>query len=196
LSALLNTVEIPVNSVYRILTMANQEIEIADNHNYYVQMAGEFYVLAQLFARGFMAALTYGNAKSLDIFVAAKSGRVFKLEVKTAGKDKTQGSDKSQFGENYEWKNMAKKHESKKDKDLYYCFVMLRKLEELPRFFIVKSETVAKYVRWEHKYYLNIKRSNKVQDTTMRTFRIGTRPKSRGLKPIEDFENRWDILPQ
>ena len=155
--------------------MASQKTKVAEDHKYYVAMAGEFYVLAQLFARGFMASLTYGNAKSVDIMVSTKSGKMFKLEVKTAGTDKTYGSDRSQFGENYEWQ-MSKKHESKTDEDLYYCFVMLRGLKELPRFFIVRSETVARYVRWEYKYWHSIERNWEVQETPRRTFRIGTQP--------------------
>jgi hypothetical protein len=36
-------------------------------------MAGEFFVLAQLCLRGFTPALTFGNAKKVDILVKARA---------------------------------------------------------------------------------------------------------------------------
>lgn len=66
---------------------------------------------------------------------------------------------------------MSKKHETIKDDRLYYCFVNLCKSDELPTFFIVPSKSVASYVRNQHIRWLNSRKS-KVQDTTMRRFRI------------------------
>ena len=128
-----------------------------ENPNYYTAMAGEFYVLAQLFHRGYMCCLTYGNAKSVDILVSAKSAKMFKLEVKTAGSESASGSDKSQFDRNYEW-TMSEKHEDKKDEDLYYCFVILRGNDKLPRFFIVSSQQVAQYLKNAYQHWLNVRK--------------------------------------
>jgi hypothetical protein len=101
-------------------------------HKYFTAMAGEFYVLAQLFQRKYMDCLTYGNAKSVDIFVSTESDKMFKLEVKTAGNEQVciRGNNNTQFGKNYEW-TMSQEHEGIKDKDLYYCFVILRSIDEL-----------------------------------------------------------------
>jgi hypothetical protein len=174
--------------------MEGKKLKVSENRNYYTSMTGEFYVLAQLFQREYMASLTYGNAKSVDIFVSTKSGSMFKIEVKTTGKGYLVGSDKSQFGKNYEWQ-MSQGHEDKQHKDLYYCFVILTSEKELPKFFIVRSAEVAEYVKREHLYWLGLKRKKTVQDNERRIFRIGLTPKSHGL-PIEKYENKWDILPR
>jgi hypothetical protein len=167
-------------------------------NNYDIAMTGEFYVLAQLFQRGYMAALTYGNAKSVDILVSAKSDKMFKLEVKTAGSEGTWGSDKrpSQFGKNYEW-TMSQKHEGIKDKDLYYCFVILRGVDELPRFFIVSSQQVAQYVKTAYQYRLDLPGGGELKKTTTRMFRLKLNSKLHDFDlPIKNHENRWDILPK
>ena len=169
-----------------------------ENHNYYTAMAGEFYVLAQLFSRRYTSALTYGNAKSIDILVSAKSGKMFKLEVKTTGSEKASGSDKSQFDRNYEW-TMSEKHEDKKDKDLYYCFVILRGNDKLPRFFIVSSQQVAQYLKKAYQHWLNVrKKETKSRNIAFRLALNSESPKSRKIPFIlaENHEGRWDILPK
>ncbi len=165
------------------------------NFNYQTSMAGEFFVLAQLFLRDYTASLTYGHAKSVDILISVKSGKMFKIEVKTARHEVKYGSDKSNFGQNYIWQ-MNEKHENKKDPNLFYCFVILRGTTQIPRFFIVRSKEVAKYVKKEYKYWISLKRKKKVKNTVRRTFRIGLNEKSHGLKPMENYENKWDILPK
>lgn len=166
-----------------------------ENHKYYTAMAGEFYVLAQLFSRGYMGCLTYGNAKSVDILVSAKSGKMFKLEVKTAGSEGASGSDnRSQFGKNYEW-TMSQKHEDKKDKDLYYCFVILRDIKELPRFFIVSSQQVAQYMKEAYQYWLKI-REREFPSRNI-AFRLKLNSKLHDFDlPVENHEDKWDILPK
>jgi len=169
-----------------------------ENHNYYIEMAGEFYVLAQLYSRRYMAVLTYGSAKKVDILVSAKSGKMFRLEVKTTESEKTLGSDKSQFDENYEW-GMTEKHEDKEDKDLYYCFVILRGFDKLPRFFIVSGQDVAQYLKDAHQHYLKVRK----KETPSRniSFRLALNPESSISRKIpfisaDNHENRWDILPE
>lgn len=170
--------------------------EIPETSTYFTSMSGEFSVLTQLFLRGYLASLTYGNAKSVDILVSTKSGKMFKIEVKTASQEIIYGSDKSNFGRNLEWQ-MDKKHEDKIDPNLFYCFVILRGENQLPRFFIVRSEEVAKYVKKDFEYWCSLKRKKEVDTkTSKRIFRIGLDEKSFGLKPITNYENRWDILPK
>lgn len=166
-----------------------------ENPNYYTSISGEFFVLAELSRREYMASLTYGNAKSVDILVSTKDGNMFRIEVKTSRSGKS-GSDKSQFGENYKWQ-MSKKDERKIDPKLYYCFVSLRGEKERPKFFIVPSKEVAEYVKWQSNYWFGLKRKKPVdKETKMRAFRIGTKPNSKGLKPIKKYEDAWHILPK
>lgn len=54
----------------------------------FIQLAGEFGVVSELFRREIQATLTYGNSKSADVFVIAKNGsHASRIEVKsTVGK--------------------------------------------------------------------------------------------------------------
>jgi len=135
-----------------------------------IGLAGEYYVLAQLAQRGFVGALTLGHTKGIDILVSdSKYKTLFRVEVKTSIKTP---QHESLFGKTafYTWA-MSKKHEAIKDDRLYYCFVNLGNSNELPKFFIVPSKTVASYVRNQHVRWVNSRKS-KVQDTTMRRFRV------------------------
>ena len=155
-----------------------------------VALACEFFTLAQLALRGYIGTLTLGHTKQVDILVSnPKTRKMFRVEVKTASK----GPYKMKmFGENYEW-IMDEKHEGISDPDLYYCFVFLRSPNELPKFFIVPSEEVAKYCKREYDYWVKLPRKKEVKKTPMRTFRIGLNKESHGLS-IEKYENRWDFF--
>lgn len=53
----------------------------------FIQMAGEFGVVSELFRREIQATITYGNSKSADVFVIASGGdRAAKIEVKSSVK--------------------------------------------------------------------------------------------------------------
>jgi hypothetical protein len=81
---------------------------------------------------------------------------------------------------------MGEKHERIKDKNLAYCFVVLKGKGLLPLFFIVPSKYVARYVRWQHRFWLK-SRKQKVKDTPMRNFRIEEND-PRG------FQDKWRSL--
>ena len=53
-----------------------------------------------------------------------------------------------------------------------YCFVHIEDVGSLPKFFLVKSKDVAKYVREQHVFYQKIPREKPVKDGSMRQFRI------------------------
>lgn len=151
-----------------------------------ISLAGEFFTLGQLALRGFDANMTLGHTKSVDILVShPETGKMCRLEVKTTSK-KSQGS--KLFGKNYQWV-MGKKHETIKDKDLYYCFVLLD--SNNVRYFIIPSDVVAKYVEEEHKFWL--KKDSTHKSGEMRTFRISSDEASHGLK-ITNWENKFDLL--
>jgi len=150
-----------------------------------VGLAGEFYVLAQLSARGFIGTLTLGNTKGVDILVTKQSSeKLYKVEVKTT---LNQPKIEKLFSKNanYNW-TMSRKHEEIIESNLIYCFVYIQCLEQLPIFFLVPSQKVAKYVKWQHEYWLST-RMRAVKDTNMRKFRI----------PIDDpdnFRDNWEIF--
>jgi hypothetical protein len=153
--------------------------------NTQIGLAGEFYVLAQLVQRGLVASLTLANTKGVDILVSnARLNQLFKIEVKTTDRGPRH---ESLFSNEpcYGWP-MSAKHEHVVDANLFYCFVALRGVEHLPRFFIVPSGYVATYVREQHAYWLRT-RQRAVADTAMRRFRIQT------SDPL-GFENNWAVL--
>ena len=150
-----------------------------------IGMAGEYYVLAQLAQRGIVGALTMGHTKGIDILVSdSKYKTLYRIEVKTTSKPP---SRESLFGKskNYAWA-MGEKHETIRDDRLFYCFVYLGDIDELPKFFIVPSKKVAAYVRKEHRRWRE-SRTHKVAQTTLRRSRI----------PVQDPEGylmNWNVF--
>lgn len=150
-----------------------------------VGLAGEFYVLAQLAHRGMVGTLTLSNTKGIDILVTnPEVNRLSKVEVKTIQKGpwlERLFGDRPQFM----WP-MSVKHESITDRNLFYIFVYLPEPAKRPRFFIVPSKDVAKYVKWQHKHWLST-RTSAVNPTPMRKFRI----------PVDDpngYEDNWRVF--
>lgn len=148
-----------------------------------IGLVGEYYVLAQLTARGYVASLTLGNTKSVDILVTNQEiNKLFKVEVKTTT-NKPAMSKIHSPEKNHYW-TMSVKHEKIIDEKLIYCFVQIESTDKLPVFFLVPSREVAGYVKWQHQHWLK-ERGGK--DTTMRIFRI----------PISDpqsYLNNWSIF--
>ncbi len=129
-----------------------------------------------LFRQGYVPALTLGNTKGVDILLYnPENEKQFKIEVKTSRQKKNE----ILFGRSYAWM-MKSKHEVIADPNLIYCFVFIPK-ENLqhPQTFFVPSDVVAKYVKWEHKYYLENRIKSK--DTEIRTYRI-----------LLDEANKWE----
>jgi len=150
-----------------------------------IGLTGEYYVLAQLSAIGLIATLTLGNTKGIDILVTNQDiNKLFKVEVKTTTKPP---KNEKLFSEKptYQW-TMGKKHETIKDRNLIYCFVYIKEIDKLPFFFLVPSIKVAKYVKWQHEYWLST-RTKKVKETTMRRFRIE-------IDDPDNYQNKWDIF--
>jgi len=146
-------------------------------------LAGEYYVLAQLAHRGLVGAMTLSHTKAVDILVTnQRLNTLYRVEVKTTGRSPYR---EHLFGNKpfFMWP-MSVKHETIRDRRLFYCFVALQALKERPRFFIVPSETVATYVRDQHVLWLKSRRGQ-VRDTPLRKFRV----------PVDDpegYEDRWD----
>ena len=61
-----------------------------------------------------------------------------------------------------------------------------KNVTELPKFFLVPSKEVARYVKWEHNHWLK-SRKNEVQSTTMRNFRIE-------VNDPKGYCNNWEVF--
>lgn len=147
-------------------------------------LAGAFSTLGQLTRKGLVAPLTLGNTKGVDILVTNKDlNRLYKVEVKAStskpNKDRLFGD-----GYFYSWA-MSKKHEQLIDKHLKYCFLALQAEDQLPLFFLVESQVVAEYLKWQHQFWLAGDSTR--NDSSMRVFRI----------PVEDpenYQNNWRLF--
>jgi hypothetical protein len=96
---------------------------------YHTQWAAQFYVAAELTRRGYLIALTLGNAKATDLLVSSDSGKHFRVEVK--------GQSKRNF-----WLYDRVEPQD----DLFYILVALGKVGEHPRFNVLSStEAMTEY---------------------------------------------------
>lgn len=94
--------------------------------NQLIGAAGEFLAAGKLFKRGLQVAVTYGNAKSIDLFVSNRiTGRTFVVQVKTQHK-----------------KNCFPVKPSAIDEQHTYVFVRLNGLSEAEEFFIVPGHKI------------------------------------------------------
>jgi hypothetical protein len=92
-----------------------------------IGMAGEFLVAGQLFKRGYLASVTLGNAKTIDILVHnPRTRHNFNVQVKTS-----QGQQGGFFF----------KRENVRPSDIY-VFVILNGPSEHENYFLVKGETI------------------------------------------------------
>lgn len=91
---------------------------------YQTQWAAQFYVAAELSRRGYMVALTLGNAPRTDLMATSPSGKCLRVEVK------------GQATKNF-W--IVRRHPI--DPDHFYFFVFLPKSGS-PEFFVLTCEEV------------------------------------------------------
>jgi hypothetical protein len=166
-----------------------------------VALAGEFAALSQLAIRGYVASMTLGNTKSIDILVFDPvTKKTYQVEVKTNHQRRNGPTDSKLHGKFVTSWQMHEKHERIRDPDLFYCFVHINaRPTDAPkdafRFFIVPSAVVAKYVKAEHQAWL---RNNSAHRTSpRRLFRIGL-PNDRKIEvpaPLaSDYEDNWNLV--
>ncbi len=93
-------------------------------------LAGEYFVAAELYRKGFSVGMTIGNAKAIDLFVN-KDNKIIPLQVKAI-------KDKKSVG----WPIMKK---SVRDK-IFYIFVNLNG-DNLPEYYILKGSEARKKVK-------------------------------------------------
>jgi hypothetical protein len=109
-----------------------------------VGAAGEHLVLSRLLNLGFLAAPAPRGTRKIDILVNHLDNKpTCLLQVKTrTGIDADQG-----------W-HMGVKHETMKDKDMFYCFVALGDIQS--NVYIIPASKVAKVVTESHATWLKI----------------------------------------
>jgi hypothetical protein len=137
-------------------------------------VAGEYYVAAELSARGYTASITLRNTRGIDIVCSnADASKSVAIQVKTR-RQKARTWMLDQKVEDYYADN------------LFYVFVTLNDLKQPPDYFIVPSIVVAKYVKTTHQEWLDTpgRGGIKHNDTSVRKFRDAD----------EQYMGRWDLL--
>lgn len=166
-----------------------------------VSLAGEFATLSQLIVRGYVATMTLGNTKAIDILVFnPDSGQSYQVEVKTNFQDRNAPTNSRLFGRYVSDWQMNAKHETIVDPNLFYCFVHINSPRNEPssynyRFFVVPSSVVAKYVMEENRAWVAAKSGRK--SGTRRTFRIGLPNEREIISPAplaSDYEDKWELV--
>ena len=94
-------------------------------------LAGEYFVAAELYRRGYTVAMTLGNAKAIDLF-AERDGRTVNVQVKAIAKRQNVG-----------WPMMR----DKVLPGIVYVFVCLNKPPIPPAYFIATSDEARKKVK-------------------------------------------------
>ena len=123
-------------------------------------VAGEYFVAAELSARGFTASITLRNTKGIDIVCSNEdASKSVAIQVKT---NKSSGRS---------W-ILNQKSEDYFADNLFYVFVNLNDNLKSPEYFIVPSKTVAHYVKSSHQNWLGTpgKKGQQHKDTNMRQF--------------------------
>ena len=98
-----------------------------------VGVAGEYYVAAELSARGYIASITLRNSRGIDIIASnADASKTVSIQVKTNSGGKPV------------WM-LSEKAEHFVAKDHMYVFVILKELGVRPDYYIVPSARVAAF---------------------------------------------------
>lgn len=139
-----------------------------------VGVSGEYFVAAELSRLGYVASVTLRNTRGMDIVATnADASRSVGVSVKT------------NRGRKKDWMVNAKA-ESYISDTLFYVFVNLNGLGELPSFHIVPSRDVASIVTESHKAWLAKpnRAGGEHKDSSMRRFR----------DPDNKYLGRWNLM--
>jgi hypothetical protein len=141
-----------------------------------VGVAGEYYVAAELSARGFIAAITLSNSRGIDIITTLPDGkRSVSIQVKTSSKR----------GEKW---ILNKKDEVPRSGSHFFVFVLLQGEGKRPSFHIVPSLIVADHIETSHRRWLQGKRPDGQprKDTSMRQY----------CDSNKQYLEQWHLLEQ
>ncbi len=111
--------------------------------------AGVYHVASQLAQQGFHAAVTFGDAPSVDILVASRDGAsTISLQVKTSQWAlRTRGRGRNKQPHHYEW-DVGEKSAKLNHPGLFFAFVDLKVGgDEVPDVFFVPSKQIREYFK-------------------------------------------------
>jgi len=137
-------------------------------------VAGEYFVAAELSARGYIASITLRNTKGMDILCSSGNAtKTIGIQVKT-NKSHKRNWMLNQKAEDYFADN------------LFYVFVNLNDGQKPPDYFIVPSKVVAAYVKETNQAWLKTpgRKGQAHIESTIRRF----------SDEEEKFIGRWDLL--
>jgi len=144
--------------------------------------AGAYFVASRLALFGYHAALTHGNAPTVDILVGHIHGNsAVSIQVKTTiSALRTRGRHPNKVPDHYEW-DVGQKSGTKKAANLFFAFVDLKGGDEssLPDVYVVPSEVI--YEAFNRPFF---------KDPTKRR-RWRWHPK---VEVVEPYRNKWSIL--
>lgn len=163
--------------VIKLEIMAITEADTTDKTGR-IGVAGEYFVMAELTRRGYVASLTSKNTKAIDLLVSDKNGRqLAAIQVKTCDNAKQQ-----------KWK-MGNGVENNDSANLYYVFVNMNGGNE-PSYYVVPSRYVAYRVKQDYEEWYNTpgKQGQQRNETTMRTFEFVDKEEQ------EQYKDAWYLL--
>lgn len=143
-----------------------------------IGVAGEYFVMAELTRRGYVASLTSKNTKAIDLLVSDKTGnQLAAIQVKTSDNAKVQ-----------KWK-MSESVERNVSPNLYYVFVNMNGGAE-PSYYVIPSKYVAYRVAQDYQEFLDTpaKNGKKHNETTMRTFTFVDE------EEMNQYKDAWYLL--
>ncbi|MGZ4873122.1 MAG: hypothetical protein ACXV99_14625 [Candidatus Angelobacter sp.] len=130
-------------------------------------MAGEFLTVGKLFKRGYQAAVTFGNAKGIDVLVHNPStDHTFAVQVKTL-----------------RGKNCFPIRKESLKTEHVYVFIVLNKFEAAEDFFIVPGKDILAEI---DKFFGSSYR-NPEKQSSMPAINYG---------PLKPYKDNWSIFDQ
>lgn len=174
--------ETPKRNLRIILMVSAKQISKDDNSRttYNITgVAGEYFVVAELSRRGWIAALTLKNTPNIDVIATTPDGlRSINIQVKTRSIKNRQG-----------WILNKKIETLVPSKNSYIAFVDLKGLEERPDFYLIPRNPFSRWIAQRHSHWLATPgRSGRVHvDNPIRGF-----DKSQ-FKHFEKYHNNWNI---
>lgn len=137
-------------------------------------VSGEYFVAAELSRRGYISSVTLKNTKGIDILVTNESAkRTIGIQVKTNQTNRRA------------WV-LNKNAEEFYANDLYYVFVNLIGINQLPEYYIVPSRIVANWIKVDYQKWF---------ETPGKKGQLHNHTQIRMFRDIEQkYLNRWETL--
>lgn len=97
------------------------------------------------------------------------------------------------FGKCLKW-SMFKKDEEREGSNVFYSFIYFDKNLVKYRFFIVPNKEVVKYLKYEHKYWMD--QNSAYKENSFRAFRLGVfyEKYNHDVPMVYEYEDRWDLI--